>query len=394
MDKVGIYQINDTKFNEVRMSLRVILDLKKESVTKANVLSQLFSDRLQKYPTKKLITEAQDLAYGMKYSTRTYGVGKYLIIELSLRGINERFVEEKLHEIYVDFILETFKRPLINEETFAEAKKNVNQDIKSATETPNYYAITKAFELAGGDQTFGISLSGYADDLETMTLNDMLNFHERVVNESFTEWYMMGDLGDVYVESMKPLHIPAPVQTNIEADFVFETHDLSQSELVQVYQINIKPGDRLYYPYLLFLGILGQSPSSYLFKNIREKESLCYSIYASQLIYDGLFYISTSFDSNNEAVVLSKISEQFELMKRDDLDLYSAKQYQINKLSGISESTRKSIDFVFRNNRLGMDDTPADLMAAFEKVTEAEVKEVLSLIEKPFIFVYRGVQDA
>src|SRR5690554_3332988 len=393
VNKKGLYRIQDPKFNDVYMSLRLIFDLKYETVTKANLLNYLFSDRLEKYPTKQAITKAHDLLYGSKFSSYTYSIGKYQVIELSLIGINEKFVSEPLHQLYVDLLLETLNRPLINEETLREAKKNVSQAIKRQQENPTHYAIFKAFELAGKGQPFGISTQGYLEEIDDITLDDIKSFHQTLLKDAYKEFYVNGDVKTLDMESMRPLSGTSVIQTDIESKKVFEEQTATQSEIVQIYPVTIDPTHRLYYAYLLFLVILGQSPTSYLFRNIREKESLAYSIYASQLIYDGVFYVMTSVNPSQEDYVLKRIADQFTLIRKDSLNLESAKQYIINKMEGISESPRQSIDFVFRNNRLNLSDSPQELIEAFKKVTEEEVKEVLGHIGSPYTFVYRGVNN-
>ena len=62
----------------------------------------------------------------------------------------------------------------------------------------------------------------------------------------------------------------------------------------------------------------------------------------------------------------------------------------INRIEAPSESASPSLGFQFRNHTLNLNDKPSDVVASFEKVTEAEVKAVLDHIKDPFTFVYRG----
>ena len=390
MNKEGVTIIQDSKFNEVLMSVKVLITLKKETVTLANVYTQLLGDRSIQYPTKKAMSQAMDLMYGLKFGSRSYSVGKHQVIELTLKGINEKFVDLSLHQSYLDFMKEVFMNPLINENTVKEAIKVVRQNMKRSQESPNTYAIYKAFELAGKDQSFGINMLGYEDDLNLISVADVAAFHQEILKEASTLFYMIGEVEPLAVDFSRPIDSASVTKTHIESIFEFETHNAPQSELIQVYETDIHPHHPLYYPYLIFLAILGQSASSYLFQNIREKNSLSYSIYASQLIYDSLFYISTSIAPENETIVLDLIKAQFKLIAEDTLDLNSAKQYVINRIEASSESASQSLGFEFRNHTLNLNDKPSDVVASFEKVTEAEVKAVLDHIKDPFTFVYRG----
>lgn len=389
----GIYVIQDKKFNEVLVSLRLIFDLSQEDVTKALVLTQIFSDRLEKYPTKKLMTQLKDELYGAKLNARTYSVGKHQIIDLSVLGINEKFVAEDLHKEYIKVLEEVLYHPLINDITIKEAKKNVYQKLKRSEENPSTYAFYKALQLAGKDQVFGISMLGYEDELTHISVNSINNFHTNLIEAAYKEIYMVGDVEMIHMEGLNPSKEESVIKTKITPGYHYESYESTQTEIIQFYETDINPEHPLYYAYLTFIAYLGQSPSSLLFQNVREKESLCYSIYASQLIYDGVFFISTSIDANNEEKVIDLISKQFDLIKNDDLDLTSTKRYLKNQFDGLSESTRQLLEFEFRNNRLNQDTTQKDLIKAFMDVEVEDVKAVIEHIKEPFTFVYRGVNN-
>lgn len=389
----GIYVLQDEKFNEVLVSLRLIFDLNQDDVTKALVLTQIFNDRLEKYPTKKLMTQLKDELYGAKLNARTYSVGKHQIIDLSILGINEKFVDEDLHKEYIKVLEEVFYHPLINDITLKEAKKNVYQQLKRSEENPSTYAFYKALQLAGKGQVFGISMLGYENDLNDISVKSINSFHKNIIEAAYKEIYMVGDVELIQVDGLNPLKKPSVNKTKLTPGYHHETYPSTQSEIIQFYETDINPAHPLYYAYLTFIAYLGQSPSSLLFQNIREKESLCYSIYASQLIYDGVFFISTSIDANNEEKVIDLISKQFDLIKNDNLDLTSTKRYLKNQFEGLSESTRQLLEFKFRNNRLNQDTTKNDLIKSFMAVEVEDVKAVIEHIKEPFTFVYRGVNN-
>ena len=139
--------IKDTKFNDVNISLRIIMPLDRKYVSQANIMVELFDDRLINYPTKKSMTKLMDDLYGARFRASTYSVGKTQVIDLQCVGINERFVDESLHQMYLDTLMEIFTQPLINENTVKEAAKNSKQNLIRINEKPNSYAIFKAFEL-------------------------------------------------------------------------------------------------------------------------------------------------------------------------------------------------------------------------------------------------------
>lgn len=393
---IPIRIIQDEKFNEVNISLRILIPMRKETTTLSNVLAEIYSDRYSFAPSKREVTNLKDNLYGLRISSRTYGVGQLQVLDLSLMGINDRFVDEGLHKQYIELLFKLFEEPLINNDTLKEAVKNTRQNLYRIDEEPATYAIYEGFKQAGKNQNFGLNVFGYLEDLDTMTVDDVIAFHQECLSSFNKEIYICGD---VVLDDFKPLgtHTQTPItaiqKTLIEPKMVVEEFEGQQSELVQVYQVDIAPGDALYVPYLLFIAILGQSASSYLFQNVREKHSLCYSIYASQLIYDGLFYIATSYNPKNEEQVITLIAEQIENIKQDELSLNAGKRYLINKMNGLTEYPRQMMDFSFRNVRLNQAETPEAIIEQIETASVDEVKEVIDYISKPFTFIYRGVNN-
>ncbi len=392
--KNGITLIYDEKFNEVVMSLRIMFPLKKETATIANIMANLFSDRLVHASTKAALLAKKDNLYGVKVSASSYSIGQYHSIEINLKGIHQDFVKEPLHQMYYEFLMEFLKTPLIDEKTLKEAKKNVKQTLLRLDETPSHKALFSAFEYAGKDQTFGVNVYGYLDDIDAITIDEVKVFHQQCVSEFEKELYIVGRIQEEdfnFSDKFTTQDTPAFHKTYIENETIKETYKGNQSEIVLVYETEINPNHPSYYPYLMLLAVLGQSPNSLLFQNIREKESLCYSIYASQLIFDGIFYIGTSINPENEERVLKLVDEQFEIIREGNFDLEASRNYLINRLNGTTENTRQLLDFTVRNQRMGLSDSIEDVIEKFRHVTKEEVIRALDEIKTHLTYIYEGV---
>lgn len=385
--------IKDTKFNLVNASLRILMPLDEKYATHANVMANIFSDRLVDKPTKKAMTQYFDALYGVKVSTRTYSLGALQVIDISLTGIHQKFVDENLHQLYYNLLMDTLTTPLIDTQTLKEAVSNVRYELERIDEQPEVRALFSAFEMAGKDQTFGVNVFGELDLLDEISVESMQTFHQLCLTDFRKEMYFAGDVDEheitesVLVSTKMPHAVHS---TMITPQTHVDTHQGNQTEIVQVYESKFDPYHQYYYSYLVYLAILGQSPNSLLFQNVREKYNLCYSIYASQLIYDGLFYIATSVAVENETRALDLIKEQFEIIKKGEFDVEKAKIFLINRLEGTTENLRQLLDFAFRNSQLGLNQTIESVIESFKKVTKEEVIEVANLMGQPFTYIYRG----
>ena len=395
---ITINYTNDVKFKEIFMNLKIVFEMDEETTTTANVLSRMMGDRLEMNPSKQSISERLDLLYGAQYSSRTYSAGRYQVIDLSTRFIHHSFVNEALLDKQVTLLKDLYLHPLLNEETFSEAKKNLKLSLSRIQENPSHYALIEGFKKAGEGQKFGMNSMGDLSHLESLTLEDVKAFHSLCIEEFNKQIYIVGNLDQgVNLELFntgKSNELVYPMlTTNITSERVERHYEGNQTELVLVYENSITPKDPLYASYLVYVAILGQLPSSLLFQNIREKHSLCYSIYASRQMFDGVFYIATGINDQNTEKTLSLIEEQVEYLKTNKLNVNAAIQYLVMQLEGISESQGSIANQEFRNTILNEAKSVSELQEELNKVTSDSVMAVANLTQSPFIFAYRGEKN-
>lgn len=391
--------ILDKKFQEVYMSYKVMFPLKARQNTIANLLTRMMSDRLQNTPTKKLMSQKLDLMYGAKSASQTYAVGAYQVIDISTLAINDAFVNNDLTNRQCDFLRESFYTPLLNESTLQEAKHNLHLSFDQIQDQPAHFAMMESFKIAGKGQTMELTSMGLKSDIDSITLDEVMEFHQEIIAFAHKELFIVGDVDSELLDlSGFELGESIPLETvlldtRIKSDQVEIKYDGTQTELVLIYETEITPSHPLYSAYLVYIALLGQLPSSLLFQNIREKHSLAYSIYATRRMFDGVFAILTGINDSNLDQTLELIQEQIDSLKTEVNDLESAKSYLILQLEGIKEKQKPWSDHVFRNSVLGVDSDVEDIQKALSQVTQEQVKEVANRVKAPFVFAYRGQQN-
>lgn len=393
-NQTKITSIYDAKYNETRASVRILFPLKKETAVLGNILAQLMNDRLVTHPTKAAMAKRLDDLFGAKVTAKTYAIGQYQVLEIVSIAIADTFVDTSLTQQQLYLMADVLFDVLINPLTLKEAIENIRQTQDRIKEKKNTYATIKAFELAGAHQTFSVNTYGFHDDLEHISVDDMMAFHRMILTQSHRLIYVVGALPELDYsrfekgQSIALLEVLNP--TKVLKETVEDTEVGVQSELIQVYETDIMPSHEKYAAYLVFVTVLGQLPSSLLFQNIREKHSLAYSIYAGRHIYDGVFYISTSIQATAFEQVVSLIDEQFEIIKNEAVDIEGAKTYLLTSLETVNESQAQQIDTAFRNDILPGVPTTEDLKAKVASLTLQDVKDVLNHVKGPFTYFRRG----
>lgn len=394
-NNITIHKVHEPKFNEVLVNMKISMPLCAYQNTVASLLVRMMGDRTNHYNTKQVMREHLDFLYGARTSTQTYTLGSQQILDISVKAIHPKFVDENLTQLQLELLSEMVFEPLLTEATLQEAKVNLKHYHARVKESTSHYALQQAFKLAAPGTLLEINSIGEPEDIDRVTLDEIKMLHKSVASEFIKDVILVGDVSDFNNFSMFDKghgneRINPLVSSKINNNYVAKSHPGVQTELVYVYSTDINPYHELYGAYLVFTALLGQLPSSYLFQNIREKNSLAYSIYASRQLYDGLMYIATGINDENLEKAKSLIEQQFELMKQDSLDVDGAIRYLIMSLEGTFEKLKPIADHTYRNIVLGMSESIQNLQAKLSNVTEDQVKEVISHLSKPFIFAYRG----
>lgn len=394
-NNITIHKINEPKFNEVLVNMKISMPLSAYQNTVASLLIRMIGDRSEAYPSKLAVRENLDTMYGTKTSTHTYTLGTQQVMDISIKSIHSRFVEENLVEMQLNLLKEMVYSPLLNEQTLSEAKVNLKHHHARIKESTSSYAMQQAFMNAAPGTLLEINSMGNLEDVDKVSLDEIKHLHDLLINDFTKDIILVGDVADVIdfdmfesgfsSERVNPLY-----ESQVKGGSLEIHHPGTQTELILIYSTDITPSHTLYGAYLVFCALLGQLPSSYLFQNIREKHSLAYSVYSSRQVYDGLMYIATGINDENLDKAKALIHEQFELMKQDTLDIESAVRYLTMSLEGTFERLKPIADHTYRNIVLQTNETVEDLQAKLKEVSEYDVKRVMEHLSEPFVFAYRG----
>ena len=114
-----------------------------------------------------------------------------------------------------------------------------------------------------------------------------------------------------------------------------ERNDAHQSIIELGYHFSIQYGDKYHIPLIILNGLLGGFAHSKLFVNVREKESLAYTISSTIDIFSGMMRIYAGIDKKNRTKTVSLIYRQIGDLKKGrftDEDLNQTKKMLRNTI--------------------------------------------------------------
>ncbi|KAF0226598.1 MAG: hypothetical protein FD179_709 [Erysipelotrichaceae bacterium] len=346
----NIQIIVQDKFKDVHFSIRYMTDNKEPEVTMRNLLTE-------NHPTKQSVNLKTDELFALSYDVKTMAYGTKHVMDMKFTTLSERYSKEPHLSDALDFIVNCIKKPLINDETFAEAKQNMSSSLKRIYDKPNTLAALKAYALGAGDEPLSVFSQGRADILNRITIDDLKSYLKKMLVED--DVFVIG-IGQIDLKYLDVLRTMFPKQNDeICASYCLSNKPykedqsskrIKQTSLVSLYTMGTNNTDPNYMSYRVMSYLLGTLPNSLLFTEIREKRNLCYSIYSNLMHYDGVLSIHTGISKNQRDLVLELIAEQIEVIKNDGFTeslFLSAKSLLKNNIISIEDDVYSWINMSF-----------------------------------------------
>lgn len=407
--EVGPYNLHIIKnknFKTVDVKINFKRLCKKDEITKRVLLSELLLESSSLYKDRRNLEIKTEELYNLKYDSYNMISGKYNLLTFEATFLNEKYTENNMLMESLKFLIDLFLSPNVidnkfNKEQFDICKKIVEDRILSIKEDTNLYANTRMKEELGED-IYSYRPQGYIEDLENINTSNLYEYYKSIINSDIVDIFIIGDIDyentkNIVKDLLTLKTIKKPSENHIleynkyrkKVKVVREKMDIEQSKLsIGCKLIGLTDFERKYvmgiYSY-----ILGGGPDSKLFKNVREKNSLCYSISSN---YSGVFNmltISAGINKNDFKKTISLIKKQMkdiENGKFTDHDIKCAVMTYMNAFSEMEDSIKSILTNYISKEYLSLDDIE-ERKKNYLKVTKDMVMDVSLKVHMDTIFL-------
>lgn len=402
--KTNSYDLNlikTDKFKTIFFKIVFWEPIKKEEITIRNLLVDNLTFSTKNHPSKKEMSIHKQDLYGtdiIGYNKRT---GNYIYTEIYMSILNPKYTEEEMLEESLDFLCDAIYNPNVkdgafDEEIFELIKNNNKDEIIRHRENPELLAFMNLKNAVDDSKAFSYKLEGYMEDLEKISSKDLYKYYKEFLKNNNIDIFVVGNFDEEEIKSIiekkihfqktKKLTSPIPIKYQNQKRAInekIEESTFNQSKIAIACNLNNLTTYEKKYPLALFNIILGNSPDSKFFRNIREKKGYAYYIGSSFRRYDDLLYITAGISYKNYELMKKAIKEELEGMSTgnfSDEELANAKQLYISALNDIEEYPSTLADCVYALEHLEADDeatqakcvqslTKEDIMNAAKKIT-------------------------
>ena len=410
--KYGSDTIHMIKTDQFRtITIKVVLKEKvaKDRITMRNFLTSMLTDTTLKYPTKRLlIKEAEDL-YNVDFHILNRRLGKYSNTNITMSLLNEKYTEEGMLEKSIEFLSEILFHPNIknnqfNQKSFEFIMENSKKAILGMEERKEALAVVRMMEKMGYDPLTYRDY-GYVEDLEKITPQNLVPFYKEWIKKAHFDIYVLGDISFSKIESLFKKYFPIetykkeivtpfldPLPKRRKVQTVVETDEVEQAKLV--IGCVVDPLEKYMHNYVwnLYTIILGASPDSKFFKNIREKHSVCYYVNASMRKFDHLLLIRAGIDESQFKKTVSLIKKEMKAMAKGDFsleDIEKAKKLYISLLDEMNDNPNELIESYISSDLSGIGSIE-ERKKEILKVTKENIVEMAKKVHFDTIYLLKG----
>ena len=334
----NIHLINTDRFKTISIRINFKRKTKKEEITKRNALTRVLLESNEYYKTSRLIEIETEKLYGLMIRSSATISGNYSIMSFESSFLNEEYTNNKMIEKSLDFILNFIFNPDIEEKKFNEKNFNIalnaiKQEIECQKENPSRYGMRKMLEAMDKNEPFAINPDGTLEDLEKITRENLYEYYKEIITSDLIDIFVIGDFDEKKVKKIinekfkintlkkqSESHYVKHKKINKKSKIKTEKMGLEQSKLYIGCKLdNLTPFEQKY-AMNMYSFILGGSPNSRLFMNLREKNSLCYSVNSTYQPVFNLLIIQAGIDANNFKKSVNLIKQEMKNIEKGNFD--------------------------------------------------------------------------
>ncbi|MEJ6950579.1 EF-P 5-aminopentanol modification-associated protein YfmF [Natronospora cellulosivora (SeqCode)] len=394
-NNIDIYISDNTKFKTNYIQFLILNPLDKDSVSKNALLPYILYRGSKNYPSIRDIKINLDELYGADLSVSVIKRGELQILNFAIELVNEKYLpgDELLLEKALQLINDIIVNPLFTKDFFSQEKEFIVKKIKSLVNDKYSYSLFRCQEEMCSGETYSLNKLGIVEDYQKMDFEDLKNHYENIIEDSYMMMFLVGDL--VKEETFKSIDKifnfkhkksefsnPTILKKDVkDIKEIEESLNVNQGKLVLGCRTGINKKDDLYYPLVVYNGILGSFPHSKLFQNVREKSSLAYYASSSLESTKGLLMINSGIEFQNYAKAKEIILKQLDDLKEGN---FSEEELEWTKKSLVNgyQSSTDDIRSLSAYYLLGLiNKTPETFNEAIEKIKNVSKDDVIKVGE-------------
>lgn len=393
--------IKNDKFKTNMITIYFKEKVSKENKINRKSLPSILLDKTNEYDTKLKLSRKMSSLYSSSLRVNQTNFGSYSLLTFSINYIHKKYIDKDITKDIIDFLYQVIYNPYSKDNKFDD---NSVKRLKN-----EYYNLLKRKE-----QSFPVKTKEQA----VINLFEDQEITEDIVTKSLVDKIDNKELFDYYQNVLKTNSVLIVVEghedikdyftkftSTVENNKEYSLDDLScidkgviinkdkttQANLCFIYD-NFDNSYDFRLNNLFFAMLLGETPNSLLFQEVREKHSLAYSISANYDSTFNLLYINGGVKSDSIDFTIKLIDEILEKLKTEDMTdlIEETKIYYLNYIDSALDnkgflSSRESYSWL-RNHYSSIEETKNKI----KNVTKEDINKIACTMQSKIKYVLVG----
>ncbi len=409
---INLHIINTNKFKTNLLAVFLTTPLNKENVTKNALIPMILRRGSKNLTNLEEISNKLDEMYGADFNCGVDKTGDNHVLKFYMESINNNFLpeQENLLEESMKVLLDIVFNPLIENNSFKKEyveseKENLKQIILGKIDNKSKYAYERCIEEMYKGKPFGLYKYGYVEELENINAEKLYEHYKKLISECKIDIFISGEVDEgakqivMSNDNIKNLNERQPIYNkksekadSIEQERIIEEKmEVSQGKLVLGLEVG-KNDKESKYSALIYNAILGGTPTSKMFQNVREKAHLAYVASSNYVRHKNNIFIRCGIEIEDYKKALNLIKIQIEDMRKGDFteeDIKNSKSSIIAMIKSIPEEQDSEMMYHFGQEISEHKMEYDEYMENVQKVEKQEVIDIANSIKINTIYFLR-----
>ncbi len=391
-----LLHIQEDRFRSGTLSVMLTVPLRESTAASYAILPGLLTSCCRTLPNFTAMSRRLEELYGAVVRCHNMRVGHFQMLRLGIDFLREPYTLQ--HESQADeaihLLLDMLLDPLLDDNgvfdatEFAREKRLLLERMQAEINNKRVYARQQCEKLLCPDEPYSVNPRGTVETIEALTPESVTEAWHTLLATARIHWiYQNVQAPDALVSTIEErfAHLPERRAARLTADTSYTVTTHSRVETMPVKQAKLVLGlrgaaaepDGAIPATRLMNTLLGASPSSLLFRHVREELSLCYYCASRYDRLAGIILIDSGVEAANAIRARDEILRQIEAIRDgrfSDEELEDARRALIQSFTACEETPADIESFYSTQTLYDRYTTVEETVAALKAVTRDEVQ--------------------
>lgn len=278
-------------------------------------------------------------------------------------------------EYALSIMCDMIENSVFNENDVDRERLVIENEIISASDDPEEAAMDAVMEVVWPDNSISWNICGTLDSVKTIDSNKLRSWYERFISGGELAVCISGNFNEASVRNL--LEGCSKKRKNTQSGFCdairelqfqkvpewkpgyyYVSNDFQQEQIMLLFPLDVQRDEQKYYSWAVLNALTGDTMSSRLFQNLREKQGYCYNVYSFFTVCTGCgFWCAyASVPKAKAAAVCRDISREIVRLIEEGVtneEIEAAREHLCGEEIIYSEDIESRMKRLFRNYSYG-----------------------------------------